>query len=290
MTLLLDRPPVERLLHLLACPTCRAPLRPRRDRLHCAGCGEAFRVRHGRPVFLPEAEEVRVMPAEHLSNQPPAEVLDWLTWLDGLALNLGAGGTREKLENCIELEHAVFRHTDVVGDAHRLPFADGVFDAVVTFNTFEHLHDPVRAAAEVYRVLKPGGKLVLHTAFLQPVHEPPYHFYNTTEFGLRRWFGAFDISRLCVSDNFNPAYVLAWLSSEVVRAVERELGGEAARQLAASPLGFWQSTWEDPGLQDNPLWAVLRRLPEAAQRNFSAGFHLEATKPLAEEAGGDDPA
>lgn len=270
---------VERLLPLLACPRCRGTLDFRGHELSCRACQGDYRIQDGRPVFLPDATPVRVMPVDHISNQPPPEVLDWLTWLDGQALNLGAGGTEVKLENCIELEYALFRNTDVVADAHHLPFGDAVFDAVVTFNTFEHLADPERAAREIYRVLKPGGRLVLHTAFLQPVHEAPHHFYNTTEYGLRRWFEVFTISRVFVSENFNPAYVLAWLSSEILRAVEGTLGREAARKLADSPLQFWRSTWEDPRLQDHALWDILRRLPEEVQRRFAAGFQLEATKP-----------
>lgn len=269
----------ERLLPLLACPRCHGSLDFRGEKLACTTCAADYALRDGRPVFLPEPARVKVMPESHRSNQPPSDILDWLTWLDGYALNLGAGGTEVKLENTIELEYALFRHTDVVADAHQLPFGDAVFDAVVTFNTFEHLVNPVQAAAEIYRVLKPGGRLVLHTAFLQPVHEAPYHFYNTTEYGLRHWFEAFTVSKVIVSENFNPAYVLAWLSSEILRAVESALSKEAAQQLADSPLAFWRSTWEDPRLQDHALWTILRRLPEEIQRRFAAGFQLEATKP-----------
>ena len=270
---------VEQLLPLLACPGCHGLLDFWGGKLACTACAASYPLQDGRPIFLPEQAQVKVMPENHRSNQPPPEVLDWLTWLDGYALNLGAGGTEVKLENSIELEYSLFRHTDVVADAHQLPFGDAVFDAVVTFNTFEHLVSPVRAAGEIHRVLKPGGRLVLHTAFLQPVHEAPYHFYNTTEYGLRHWFEAFTISKVVVSENFNPAYVLAWLSSEILRAVESELGKEAAQKLADSPLAFWRSTWEDPSLQDNALWAILRRLPEEIQRRFAAGFQLEAIKP-----------
>ena len=132
-----------------------------------------------------------------------------MTWFDGWILNVGAGGTLVKLENCVEAEYSIFRNTDVVTDAHHLPFADAAFDAVVSFNTFEHLYDPNAAAAEISRVLKPGGRLIVHTAFLQPVHEPPHHYYNVTEYGLRKWFEAFDISSVSVSENFQPAHVLA---------------------------------------------------------------------------------
>ena len=48
-----------------------------------------------------------------------------------------------------------------VGDAHRLPFADGSFDAARADRTFQHLADPERALAELVRVTTPGGAVVV---------------------------------------------------------------------------------------------------------------------------------
>jgi SAM-dependent methyltransferase len=52
----------------------------------------------------------------------------------------------------------------VPGDAQSLPFEDASFDAVVSSSVFEHLSDPARAAAEVARVLRPGGvaRMITH--------------------------------------------------------------------------------------------------------------------------------
>ena len=47
------------------------------------------------------------------------------------------------------------------GDAEALPVADGCADAVVMLDIVEHLGDPRRAMAEVHRVLRPGGVLVV---------------------------------------------------------------------------------------------------------------------------------
>jgi SAM-dependent methyltransferase len=47
----------------------------------------------------------------------------------------------------------------VVGDATRLPFRDGVFDAVICTETLEHLPDDVGAIHEIARLLRPGGTL-----------------------------------------------------------------------------------------------------------------------------------
>ncbi len=43
------------------------------------------------------------------------------------------------------------------GDATRLPFADHTFDAVLTSEVLEHVHDDAAALAELVRVLRPGG-------------------------------------------------------------------------------------------------------------------------------------
>jgi SAM-dependent methyltransferase len=45
----------------------------------------------------------------------------------------------------------------VQSPAEKLPFADQSFDLVHANHVFEHLADPLAAAQEVYRVLKPGG-------------------------------------------------------------------------------------------------------------------------------------
>jgi ubiquinone/menaquinone biosynthesis C-methylase UbiE len=54
-------------------------------------------------------------------------------------------------------------HHRVRGDVSKLPFTDNAFDLVTANMVFEHLQEPQRQMAEIFRVLKPGGTLIFHT-------------------------------------------------------------------------------------------------------------------------------
>lgn len=51
----------------------------------------------------------------------------------------------------------------VVGSILEIPFPDNTFDIVMSSEVIEHVPDPKKAIAELYRVLKPGGIMVLTT-------------------------------------------------------------------------------------------------------------------------------
>jgi len=51
----------------------------------------------------------------------------------------------------------------VLGDAQRLPFKNSSFDLVVSVTVLEFVKEPFLLIKEAYRVLKPGGTLVLAT-------------------------------------------------------------------------------------------------------------------------------
>ena len=50
----------------------------------------------------------------------------------------------------------------VLTDAQRLAFADETFDTVLTVCTFCSIPNPVEGLQELYRVLKPGGRLLMY--------------------------------------------------------------------------------------------------------------------------------
>jgi ubiquinone/menaquinone biosynthesis C-methylase UbiE len=61
-----------------------------------------------------------------------------------------------------------------VGDIQSLPHSDHTFDTVISCETIEHVPDPGKAVAELARVLKRGGRLLLTT----PNYLGPYGLYR----------------------------------------------------------------------------------------------------------------
>lgn len=67
-----------------------------------------------------------------------------------------------------------------------LPFADASFDTAVSLDCIEHIRPeelPVYFA-EIHRVLRPGGRLLLSAPFVYPEHCMPYDYQRFTRSGL----------------------------------------------------------------------------------------------------------
>lgn len=113
----------------------------------------------------------------------------------GLTLDLGCGHSYYKkyFPNRIGFDIQPGHGVDVVGDAHKLPFENDKFDNILCTEVLEHLHSPHIAISEMKRVLKRGGKLILTTRFVFPLHDVPNDYYRFTKYGLRYLFKDWEI-------------------------------------------------------------------------------------------------
>ncbi len=71
---------------------------------------------------------------------------------------------------------------DVVADIQTLPFADNVIDAYVCLAVLEHVPNPIKAMEEMYRTLKPGGKILVYVPFLFYYHAHPGYYKDYWRF------------------------------------------------------------------------------------------------------------
>jgi SAM-dependent methyltransferase len=119
---------------------------------------------------------------------------------------------------------------DVVSDEF-LPFEDGSFDMVMCIEAFYYAEDPPAAVAEIARVLRPGGSVVITVSLPWEYDRSTLeHRYTGPE--LEHLFSGFDD----VHVTENGGYSVSWatLTGRIVYGVEERL--PALARLALRPL------------------------------------------------------
>lgn len=135
---------------------------------------------------------------------------------DALVLSIG-GGPRRVHPRLVNVNIGLFENVDVVADGYRLPYCDGSVDACHCEAVLEHMEEPGRAVAEMFRVLRPGGQVFAATPFLQAFHAYPNHFQNFTLEGQRRLFERAGFEVLSAGACVGPTFAIADLTLEYLR-------------------------------------------------------------------------
>jgi ubiquinone/menaquinone biosynthesis C-methylase UbiE len=166
----------------------------------------------------------------------------------------------QRVDHLVAFEH---------GDAERLPFADGAFDAVICECAFCLFPDKATAAREMARVLKPGGQLGLTDLSRQEALPPGLN-------GLMAWVA-------CIADarplgDYVDTLSAAGLKNshaEICEGVLAEIADRARKQLFAAEVlaGLGKLSW--PGF-DFRTATDLARTAQAAITSGQLSYVLIA--------------
>jgi ubiquinone/menaquinone biosynthesis C-methylase UbiE len=160
----------------------------------------------------------------------------------------------------------------VLGDAEALPYASGTFKAMVAFDVFEHLTHLDRGLSEAFRVLQPGGRLVIH----MPVQDIGGSFD-----GYQRWKDAADYAaRQASVGHFHERMPTR-------QQMRTRMEGEGFQVLDMESFNVWIQP-----LHDHRFLPALGRLkharasrgPTANPPAFGAGGQAPAQRPPATSA------
>ena len=187
-------------------------------------------------------------------------------FVTGTVLDLGCGS--RPYENCFNGRvkrwvgadypasgHPPAARVEVFADAMVLPFSDQSFDTVLCTQVLEHVPEPLDVLRESFRVLRPGGHLVLTAPQYNGLHGEPQDFYRYTKYGLEH---------------------LAKKAGFVVRRIE-PIGGFISlftfqTTIHCAPLRRWplRGLWQWAG------WKLERRFPRPKD---CMGYLLVAARP-----------
>ena len=101
---------------------------------------------------------------------------------------------------------------DVYYDGKVIPFENDRFDSVFTSEVFEHIFNLSGILTELYRVIKPGGKMLITVPFVWDEHEIPYDYARYTSFGCKYLLEShgFKVIKLEKSTNYVETIMQMW--------------------------------------------------------------------------------
>ena len=77
---------------------------------------------------------------------------------------------------------------DVICPVTDLRFTNAEFDTVLCTQVLEHVFEHDKMMNEIFRVLKPAGRVILTVPFAWELHEEPYDFFRYTKHALQQLF------------------------------------------------------------------------------------------------------
>ncbi|MFA7402990.1 MAG: class I SAM-dependent methyltransferase [Pelobacteraceae bacterium] len=143
--------------------------------------------------------------------------LEKLTMLFPDCTVVGIDTEPENLELCRSYNLPVLE-----GSLYSLPFADASFDTVLFSEVIEHLEKPEKALSEIWRVLRPGGRVIII-------------FPNDRTFMLARL--AMGMVREALYD---PGHVRQWTPGQIRKSLCRT--GFIPVSARSIPFLFWQTS------------------------------------------------
>ena len=149
-----------------------------------------------------------------------------------LEVGAGSGLLQDQVQNYTGLDISAtarryFHKPFVQGDARAMPFRDGEFDAVWSIWVLEHVPNPEMALAEMRRVIRPNGLLLLYPAFMvSPLDAEGYHVRPFRDFGVKG-----KLVKLSIPLRESPLFWVAYMFP--IRAIRR-----ATLALTGQPTSF----------------------------------------------------
>lgn len=150
-----------------------------------------------------------IFPFNHIRLSPHRNFLEAylekeLPKLSGSVLDIGSSNRRydwllKQRPTAIDLVENKEKEV-LFGDVNDLIFKNDSFDNVVCLEVFEYIATPKKAISEIYRVLNPGGKVIISCPFMYKSHQDQLRY--TADFWEKILLSKFSQKEIKIIGNF----------------------------------------------------------------------------------------
>jgi SAM-dependent methyltransferase len=194
----------------------------------------------------------------------------------GTLLDLGCGKVpfyevyRHRVDEvvCVDWDNSLHgnKHLDFTRDLNQdLDLPAGHFDTVILSDVLEHIRKPEKLLAQIQKLLRPGGTVIVGVPFYYWIHEDPFDFYRYTRFAL---------TAMAEENGFEVCYI------EEAGGAPEILGDLLGKLM--SPIPFVQRGFVAcvRGLRRT---SIFRKLSERTKRRFPLGYLMVIRRAAAGE-------
>ncbi|MCK4666415.1 class I SAM-dependent methyltransferase [Candidatus Dependentiae bacterium] len=213
----------DKIKKIVICPECKnGSLTVSENKYLCTNCNLDYSLLENTPILLEKKSKLNTFIKSHSSvknytlqekilmsfKTPETRVWSLKSRLtiikllasknpdlpDNIVVNMGAGfekifqRTFSKYKQIIKIGIPHIGQVDIIGDAMNLPLKSNSIDLILNSSIIEHLENPEIAIDEIYRTLKPGGKVYVEIPFMRAYHMIPNDFQRYTISGIEKVF------------------------------------------------------------------------------------------------------
>jgi len=225
---------------ILLCPSCKSKdLSLDSKELKCLDCGTNYKNESGKLIFLLFDKKdiddgfdrvkhsvkkfagfydllIRIFSPVYVDKYYNKFIKKYCLGENTVALNLGSGNS-DLSDYVSNVDIFNYPNVNIVCDIENLPLKDNSCDVILNIAVLEHVKNPEKIVAEIFRVLKKDGLVFSFFPFIQGYHASPFDFSRRTIEGIKYLYKDFESVEVKIAGG--PASGFLWILQEFLALI-----------------------------------------------------------------------